>query len=229
MVFRNISLTMDELNGLRWFRQEVDHISKRTHTLDLREILGEDYKPRYERLLRFIPFEELEDVEIEPLGHGKFGVVLPATWKRPRSMEHKAEKSIPVVLKHVLPDLKMSNRKKLEKFLYEVQINIFSSNQQLDLCYSALAGSASSWVDFYGVTRLPKEFEDSPSSEPGGVLCLVFQRATKGNLTDFLKQTTLKDDWGFVLEALKSIGGGLSDLHKRGIAHRFNSKTYFQL
>lgn len=116
---------MDELNGLRWFRQEVDQISMRTRNLDLREILGEDYKPRYERLLHFIPFEELEDVEIEPLGHGKFGAVLPATWKRPRSMEHNVEKTIPVVLKRVLPDLKMSNRKKLEKFLYEVKMEIF--------------------------------------------------------------------------------------------------------
>lgn len=120
MVFRNIVMTLDELNGLRWFRQEVDLMSMGSQGQDMRDILGEDYKPRYERLLRFIPFEEFENVETEPLGHGKFGEVLLAVWQRPRSTEHKTPKAIPVVLKRVLPDLKMANRKRLEKFLYEV-------------------------------------------------------------------------------------------------------------
>jgi hypothetical protein len=120
MVFRNIYFTMDELRALRWFRQEVDHMSTLSQTQDMRDILGADYKPRYERLLHFIPFEQFRDVVIEPLDRGKFGAVLPATWCRPSSMEHKNAKDILVVLKRVLPTLRLSDRKKLEKFLYEV-------------------------------------------------------------------------------------------------------------
>ena len=123
MVFRDIFFTMDELRALRWFRQEVDHMSTSSQTQDMKDILGADYKPRYERLLHFIPFEQFRDVVIEPLDHGKFGAVLPATWCRPCSMEHKEAKDVPVVLKRVLPTLRMSDRKKLEKFLYEVYGN----------------------------------------------------------------------------------------------------------
>ena len=101
--------------------------------------------------------------------------------------------------------------------------NPHQADLKLDLCYNALAGSASSWVHFYGITRLPKGFgiESESQTEDDGILCLVFERATKGNLHDFLKQTTLKDDWGFIIEAGQGIGGGLDELHKRGIAHRY--------
>ena len=34
MVFRNLYITMDELNALRWFRQEVDHLSAKHHSRD---------------------------------------------------------------------------------------------------------------------------------------------------------------------------------------------------
>ena len=88
-------------------------------TQDMRDILGAVYKPRYERLLHFIPFEQFRDVE--PFGRGKFGDVHSATWRRSSSMEHKEAKDIPVVLKRVLPTLRMSDRKKLEKFLCEVR------------------------------------------------------------------------------------------------------------
>jgi serine/threonine protein kinase len=49
---------------------------------------------------------------------------------------------------------------------------------------------------------------------------LVLERATKGNLMEFLEQYDEKDDWGFILETLKAVSGGLDALHKRGIAHR---------
>lgn len=114
---------MDELNALRWFRQEVDHLSASSRNQDMREILGQDYKPRYERLLHFIPFNEFGDFDNTPLGHGKFGAVFAATWHRPKSLENRQPKDVPVVLKRVLPSLNMSERKKLEKFLREVYIS----------------------------------------------------------------------------------------------------------
>jgi hypothetical protein len=94
---------------------------------------------------------------------------------------------------------------------------------KLDLCYNALAGDASNWAQFYGITKLPKGFVEEAEfrAEDEGILCLVFERATKGNLSEFLKQTTLKDDWGFIIEAGKGIGGGLDQLHRLGIAHRY--------
>jgi hypothetical protein len=112
---------MDELNALRWFRQEVDHLNTFSQSQDMREILGENYKPRYERLLHFIPFSEFEDFDGTTIGHGKFGEVFAATWHRPKLMENRQAKYVPVVLKRVLPTLNMSERKKLEKFLREVR------------------------------------------------------------------------------------------------------------
>lgn len=122
MVFRQIFLTMDESNALRWFRMEVDaHVNLSSQQAqDIKGVLGENYQPRYEGLLHFIPFEEFTDFERKPLGHGKYGAVLAATWHRPRSMEHKQATEIPVVLKHVLPGLEMSEREQLMKFFHEV-------------------------------------------------------------------------------------------------------------
>jgi len=37
---------------------------------------------------------------------------------------------------------------------------------------------------------------------------------------EFLEQYDKKDDWSFILETLKAVGGGLNQLHRRGIAHR---------
>ena len=88
----------------------------------MKEILGENYQPRYEGLLHFIPFEEFSGVQMKPLGHGKYGAVLGATWHRPRSMEQKQASEILVVLKRVLPNLNLSEREKLKKFFHEVQI-----------------------------------------------------------------------------------------------------------
>ena len=104
-------------------------------------------------------------------------------------------------------------------------INPHLADLKLDLCYNALGGDTSSWAHFYGITKLPKGFWKEARSQPEdeGILCLVFERATKGNLSEFLKQTTLKDDWGFIIEAGQGIGGGLDQLHRRGIAHRYST------
>ena len=125
MVFREIFLSMDELNALRWFRMEVDAQASDTlqQAPDVRGVLGENYQPRFEGLLHFIPFEQFTDFEGKPLGHGKYGAVLPATWHRPRSMEHKRATDIPVVLKRVLASLEMSEREQLKKFFHEVQLD----------------------------------------------------------------------------------------------------------
>jgi len=122
MIFRKIFLTMDQLNALRWFRKEVDaHVNLGSQqSKHLREVLGGNYQPRYEGLLHFIPFEEFTSFEEKPLGHGKYGAVLAATWRRPPSMEHKQATEIPVVLKRVLPSLEMSEPEKLKKFFHEV-------------------------------------------------------------------------------------------------------------
>jgi len=122
MIYRNIFLTQDEIRALRWFRREVDnHLQLWSQqTRDVREILGTNYKPRYEGLLYFIPFEEFRNIDMKPLGQGKYGTVLAATWCRPRSIEHKVAMEVPVVLKRILPGLEMSEREKLKKFFSEV-------------------------------------------------------------------------------------------------------------
>jgi len=123
MVFRNLLFTTNELNALRWFRREVDsHVTGNSLTPVMKEILGENYQPRYEGLLDLIPFEEFTDIQLKPLGHGRYGEVIAATWHRPRSMEHKQAREIAVVLKRVLPNLKLSERERKRKFFHEVQI-----------------------------------------------------------------------------------------------------------
>ena len=91
------------------------------------------------------------------------------------------------------------------------------------MSYSALAGTAAGWVDFFGITKLSKGLTKGDD----GVLCLVFERAKKGNLKEFLQEFAEKDDWGFILETLKGVGNGLNVLHKRGIAHRYMWHPHF--
>jgi len=118
MTFRHLYSKMDELSALRWFRREIDQRTSIVGNESMRTILGENYNPRYERLLQFLPFEQFRDVT--PLGHGSYGAVYAASWNRPQSFEHKKEEIVPVILKRVLPTLKLSDRQKLEKFLHEV-------------------------------------------------------------------------------------------------------------
>jgi serine/threonine protein kinase len=92
------------------------------------------------------------------------------------------------------------------------------------LYYSAVAASAGGFIHFFGITKLPGALFEDPSTadSDNAILCLVLERATKGNLKEFLEQYSKKDDWAFILETLKAVGGGLHSLHKRGIAHRYH-------
>ena len=83
-----------------------------------------------------------------------------------------------------------------------------------------MAGSSGGCVPFYGITKVPQSGGRDPSKNGDGYLCLVFRRASEGNLMEFLERNEKKDDWGFILETLKAVGGGLDQLHKHNIAHR---------
>lgn len=114
----------DELVAIRRFRYEIDLHRDRSHKQDIREILGTSFKPQYEDLLKFIPFEEirLDGVEI---GRGKFGSVMAAIWHRPSSLEYKEPVAIPVALKRILPYEKSSHGRDTQKFLHEASCNCF--------------------------------------------------------------------------------------------------------
>ena len=83
-----------------------------------------------------------------------------------------------------------------------------------------MAGVATAGLcDFYGIT-LQKRGDQDSEKQNDDTLCLVFARATKGSLTEFLEQYERKDDWGVILEILEGVANGLQSLHGRGIAHR---------
>jgi hypothetical protein len=56
-------------------------------------------------------------------------------------------------------------------------------------------------------------------------LFLVVERASEGNLLDFverkLKGASQAESWDFVLDTLCSIAVGVSNLHDHGIIHRY--------
>jgi len=93
-------------------------------------------------------------------------------------------------------------------------------NRKLDVTYSALAGTTGGCVDFYGITKLPKYETQESSNSDDAILCLVFNRASEGNLRDVLERHNKKNDWAFIIETLTTVGSGLDGLHKHGVAHR---------
>lgn len=83
---------------------------------------------------------------------------------------------------------------------------------------------------FYGITTLQVDetgtinlaSNGSKSSEEGK-LSLVFERASEGNLLDFVEKgfidITREESWSIVIGALTSIASGLDGLHQRQLTH----------
>jgi hypothetical protein len=101
--------------------RELDHyLDSATEPQELRDLMGENYSPRYQRLLHYIPDEQIIELSSQPLGKGKFGAVWSATWRRPPSLENNEPMSLPVVLKSISSDAMLSEKSSLQKFFREV-------------------------------------------------------------------------------------------------------------
>lgn len=101
--------------------RELDHRpNAATEPPELRNIMGENYRPQYQRLLHYIPDDQIIELGSQPLGKGKFGAVWSATWRRPNSLENPEPMSLPVVLKSISSDTMLSEKGSLQKFFREV-------------------------------------------------------------------------------------------------------------
>ena len=96
------------------------------------------------------------------------------------------------------------------------------------MTFTALGGFHFGCVKFLGVTSFP--INDSGSiilsphaSDSEKQLFLVFERASEGNLLDFLERRldgiTGAESWTIVLEVLCTIARGLASIHDHGIIH----------
>ena len=83
---------------------------------------------------------------------------------------------------------------------------------------------------FYGITALQVDETGRIHLAPNGFksseeekLFLVFERASEGNLLDFVEQrfidATREESWSIVIAALTSIASGLVDLDRRHVTH----------
>ena len=98
---------------------------------------------------------------------------------------------------------------------------------QLDTTFTAIGGCSIGCVKFLGITFLIKEFESvalsSHLSNGEKELLLVFERASEGNLFDFMERKLdgafETESWTVVLDTLSSIARGLANLHDHGIIH----------
>lgn len=77
--------------------------------------------------------------------------------------------------------------------------------------YLGISGDALHCVKFFGVTVL-KEAETQS-------LFLVFERAGKGSIDDYLDEYADTLDWNNVLDLFSGVATALSSLHLRGMAH----------
>jgi hypothetical protein len=99
---------------------------------------------------------------------------------------------------------------------------------QLRLAHSALSGSNTGFIQFFGFTEV---FLDGNGRlflirEPNmkRKFALVFDFATEGTVLDYLKSrlqgSQFQSNWLELSSAMESIVGGISLLHRRGILHR---------
>ena len=77
--------------------------------------------------------------------------------------------------------------------------------------YLGISGEAIHCVKFYGVAVL-KEGDTRN-------LFLVFERASKGTIDDYIDKYADDLNWNDVLSLFSDIASGLTTLHHRGIAH----------
>ena len=77
---------------------------------------------------------------------------------------------------------------------------------------------------FYGITSgtINLATNEFKSSEEGR-LSLVFERASEGNLMDYVQErfidATREESWSIVVDAIRTIAVELDDLHRRQVAH----------
>lgn len=84
----------------------------------LREILGANYKIKYEILLNVVDQSELDN--IQTLTSGRNGRIRSALWNQSHLLGSVAVEPIPVVLKNVIVDTRSEGNDTLAKFLQEV-------------------------------------------------------------------------------------------------------------
>lgn len=92
----------------------------------LQQMLGDNYSPKYENLLRLIPENQITDVQPEPLGEGVNGAVYAAPWNRPsgRLITTKRQQNTPVVLKQILS--KHGEEEMEKKLIQEVSSKVMA-------------------------------------------------------------------------------------------------------
>ena len=75
-------------------------------------------------------------------------------------------------------------------------------------------------VDEYGKVLLPPQLSNNPPEEE---LFLIIERASEGNLLDFLERKLASADetrsWNITVDTLSSIATGVAHLHGSGIIH----------
>ena len=103
-----------------YFRNLVEGHEQKEPSLDiLRQILGDQYSPKYKNLLRMIPENQITHVQEEPLGEGVNGAVYAARWNRPPGcLTTTKNEHTPVVLKQILS--KYGEEEMGRKLIHEV-------------------------------------------------------------------------------------------------------------
>lgn len=111
----------------RYFQNLVeDHVRPTDSDANIRAILGSDYKPKYQSMLRYIPPQQFLHIDTEILGEGQNGAVYGAIWERPapvlcgvQAQEASFDgPGLPVVVKRIKP--KSSNSGRVQKIIREV-------------------------------------------------------------------------------------------------------------
>ena len=114
----------------RYFQNLVeDHVHPTDNDANIRAILGSDYKPKYQSMLRYISPQQFLHIDTEILGEGQNGAVYGAIWERPVPVLHgvQAQESsfdgpgLPVVVKKVKP--KSSDSSRIPKIIREVLLS----------------------------------------------------------------------------------------------------------
>lgn len=213
-LFRELTSSLGESSAIRYFRRLTSWNPQQT--LDLRKALGVYYKPKYEVILEYIQPQEFNDIKF--LAEGKNGRVLSASWNPPRSLGHSNQQCLSVVLKHIHDQNEKGVDNPLAKFLHEVRSIVSPATKcQMEIVYEVLSSSPGGCIKFYGITNLSVD-----QGFPIDTLCLVFERATRGTILDFLSQQATSLDWYEVINMFISIAWALDDgLHKQKVVHRY--------
>ncbi|KAL3460054.1 kinase-like domain-containing protein [Aspergillus heterothallicus] len=212
MRFRSRIKRQDKVAALRYFRNLVEaHAQGQPTGSAVRHLLGLEgsYKPLYAHSLRIIPEDQLYDIIWDqPLGRGMNGSVYSAMWFKPAGyLATSGEQQQGVVLKEVA-----SHR------------SVAALVKEIDITFASLGGRAVGCVEFLGVATVHQGSDKDDDLQPRKNFYLVFERATQGTIFDFLsrqfKDLTFIRTWYLLIDALTSIAGGISSLHKHRVLHR---------